>query len=251
VSGLAHFELFRAISAAGHPQGLEVSQTDLVGDLRKQLENAINQASSDPFGFGFPWDTYDTSTHGAGLSVMAREYALLTKSNSFDELSRRWAGNILGANAWGSSFIVGDGEVFPNCMQHQVANIIGSLDGKPPVLSGAVVEGPNSFAATGFLDGMRKCPPGGGNPFKKFNGNGAVYKDDQQSFSTVEPAIDLSASSFLMFAWRIAGAPAKLVPSDDISSALDVRIVYTPNPHWPPRGTHAKRHKSQKGPAGL
>ncbi len=251
VSGLAHFELFRAISAAGHPQGLEVSQTDLVGDLRKQLENAITQASSDPFGFGFPWDTYDTSTHGAGLSVMAREYALLTKSNSFDELSRRWAGNILGANAWGSSFIVGDGEVFPNCMQHQVANITGSLDGKPPILSGAVVEGPNSFAATGFLDGMRKCPPGGGNPFKKFNGNGAVYKDDQQSFSTVEPAIDLSASSFLMFAWRIAGAPAKLIPSDDISSALDVRIVYTPNPHWPPRGTHAKRHKSQKGPAGL
>jgi endoglucanase len=243
VSGLAHFELFRAISAAGHPQGLEVSQTDLVGDLRKQLENAITQANSDPFGFGFPWDRYDTTTHGAGLAVMARAYSLLTKSVSFDELSRRWAGNILGANAWGSSFVVGDGEVFPNCMQHQVANIAGSLDGKPPILSGAVVEGPNSFAATGFLDGMRNCPPGGGNPFKKFNGNGAMYKDDQQSFSTVEPAIDLSASSFLMFAWRIAGAPAKLVPSDDISAALDGRIVYTPNPHWPPRKPHGKRQK--------
>jgi endoglucanase len=241
VSGLAHFELFRAIATAGHPKGLEVSQTDLVHDLRKELQNAMTQGDSDPFGFGFPWDTFDTTTHGAGLSVMAREYALLTQSKAFDELSRRWAGNILGANAWGSSFIVGDGEIFPNCMQQQVANIVGSLDGKPPILSGALVEGPNSFAATGFVNGMRVCPPGGGDVFKKFNGNGAVYKDDQESFSTVEPAIDLTAGSFLMFAWRIAGAPAQFIPSDDISSALDTQFAYTRNPQWPPRRNRGKR----------
>jgi hypothetical protein len=29
-----------------------------------------------------------------------------------------------------------------------------------------------------------------------------------QSFSTVEPAIDLTASSPLAFAWQIAGAPS-------------------------------------------
>jgi endoglucanase len=245
VSGLAHFELFRAISAAGHPKGLEASQADLLHDLRKQLQNGVTQGASDPFGFGFPWDTFDTATHGAGLSVVAREYSLLTQSKTFDEFSRRWAGNILGANAWGSSFIVGDGEVFPNCMQHQVANIVGSLDGKPPVLAGALVEGPNSFAATGFLDGMRKCPPGGGDAFKKFNGNGAVYKDEQESFSTVEPAIDLTAASFLMFAWRIAGAPATFVPSDDISPALDEAVTYTPNPQWPPRRARARRHANR------
>src|SRR4029077_17374226 len=217
VSGLAHFELFRAIAAAGHPKGLEASQTDLVNDLRKELQNAMTQGDSDPFGFGFPWDTFDTATHGAGLSVMAREYALLTKSAKFDALSRRWQANILGANAWGSSFVVGDGQVFPNCMQHQVANIVGSLDGTPPILAGALVEGPNSEAATGFLDGMRVCPAGGGDVFKKFNGNGAVYKDDQESFSTVEPAIDLTAASFWMFSWRIAVPPECLVPSEDIS----------------------------------
>jgi endoglucanase len=71
-----------------------------------------------------------------------------------------WEANILGANAWGSSFIVGDDETFPDCMQHQVANVVGSLDSRPPILSGALVEGPNSFAATGFLSGMRTCPPG-------------------------------------------------------------------------------------------
>jgi hypothetical protein len=33
----------------------------------------------------------------------------------------------------------------------------------------------------------------------------AVYKDFVQSYSTVEPAIDLTASSFLAFSWQIAG----------------------------------------------
>ena len=243
VSGLAHFELFRAIGEAGHPGGLEVSQWDLVADLRKQLENAIVEANSDPFGFGFPWDVYDTTTHGAGLSVMAREYSLLTKSEAFDEYSRRWEANILGANAWGSSFIVGDGDTFPKCMQHQVANIVGSLDGTPPILSGALVEGPNSFAATGFLSGMRKCPPAGGNLFKKFDAGGAIYKDDQQSYSTVEPAIDLTASSFLMFSWRIARSPATLVPRADFSSALDQATVSPPNPQWPERRNNASRFR--------
>jgi endoglucanase len=241
VSGVAHFELFRAIAIAGHPAGLEVSQSDLLHDLRKQLDTAIAQGATDPFGFGFPWNNFDTATHGAGLSVMAREYSLLTESHAFENYSLRWEANILGANAWGSSFIVGDGEIFPDCMQHQVANLVGSLDGKPPLLRGALVEGPNSFAATGFVTGMRKCPPAGGDIFKKFNGNGAVYKDDQQSFSTVEPAIDLTAASFLMFAWRIAGRPATLLPSEAISQAQDQGAVSERNPLWPPRRTPAKR----------
>ncbi len=246
VSGLAHFELFRAIADAGHPAKLEVSQSDLVNDIRKQLDSALSVANADPFGFGFPWAAYDTATHGAGLSVMAHEYALLTQSSKFDSYSRRWSGNILGANAWGSSFIVGDGDTFPDCMQHQVANIVGSLDGTPPILAGALVEGPNTFAATGFLDGMRKCPPDGKNPFKQFNGNGSIYKDEQQSYSTVEPAIDLTTASFLMFAWRTAGAPAVLMPTADISPALDQATTSEPNPKWPPhRGSHPTSNHAQ------
>jgi len=244
VSGLAHFELFRAIANADHPGKLEASQSDLIHDLRKQLDNAVTQSESDPFGFGFPWNVYDTETHGAGLSVMASEYSFLTESETFSNYSRQWAGNILGANAWGSSFIVGDGETFPNCMQHQVANIIGSRNGEPPILSGALVEGPNSFAATGLLDGMRKCPPAGGNVFAKFNAKRAVYKDEEQSFSTVEPAIDLTASSFLMFAWRTASRPAVLIPSLDISTAASHRDTFQHNSLWPPRrdpGRHRPR----------
>jgi endoglucanase len=207
VSGLAHFELYRAIGRAGNPAGLAVSQTGLLDDLKKQLSNALSQASRDPFGFGFPWDAYDSATHGAGLSVMASEVYYLTRNVSYENDSRVWLANILGANAWGSSFIVGDGVTCPDCMQHQVANLEGSLDGQPSLLRGALVEGPNSFAARGLLDGMRACPPGGGDVFALFNANGAVYQDSVQSYSTVEPAIDLTAPSFLMFAWRIAGKP--------------------------------------------
>ncbi len=92
-------------------------------------------------------------------------------------------------------------------MQHQVANLAGSLDGSPPVLAGAAVEGPNGITAKGTLSGMLACPVDGVDVFAQFNGK-AVYKDFVQSFSTVEPAIDLTASSFLAFSWQIAGAPS-------------------------------------------
>ncbi len=207
VSGLAHFELYRAIEQMPGAQGLSVSKGDLLGDLKKELDQAATTAQSDPFGFGFPWGSYDTATHGAGLSVQAKEYAYLTGSQVFDGYSREWAGNILGANAWGASFIVGDGTTFPDCMQHQVANIIGSLDGSEPRLNGALVEGPNSSGSSGTLDGMRACPTAEGDMYRKFDGNHSVFVDNVESYATVEPAIDLTAASFLMFAWQIAGGP--------------------------------------------
>src|SRR5207302_3849558 len=77
VSGLAHFELYRAMTLAGNPSGLATTQAALLADLQKQLNKAIAQSATDPFGFGFPWATYDTTSHGAGLAVMAAEYTYL------------------------------------------------------------------------------------------------------------------------------------------------------------------------------
>ncbi len=207
VTGLAHFELYRALGLAGNPPGLAVTQAALLADLKKQLDKAVALAGTDPFGFGFPWATYDTTSHGGGLVVMAAEYDNLTGGNTYAAFESRWLANILGTNAWGTSLIVGDGTTFPHCMQHQVANLVGSLDGTAPVLKGAVVEGPNSISTRGLVSGMRTCPVNGVDVFAQFNGNKAVYQDNVQSFSTVEPAIDLSASSFLAFSWTIAGAP--------------------------------------------
>ena len=208
VSGLAHFELYRAITLAGNPSGLAVTQAQLLSDMAKQMTNASNSNSKDPFGFGWPWNSYDTISHGGGLSVMSAEYNYLSADSTYATDSRRWLANISGANAWGVTFTVGDGDTFPDCMQHQVANLVGSLNGEPPVLDGAVVEGPTNAASSGLVTNMLKCPPGGGDEYKKFNGQGAVYKDNVQSYSTDEPAIDLTATSFLMYAWRISGGPS-------------------------------------------
>jgi endoglucanase len=204
VSGIAHYELYHALAQAGNPGGLEVTQADLLTDLKKQLDKAVAQAGTDPFGFGFPWATFDTTSHGAGLVVMASEYDHLTGTTTYASYGVQWLANILGANAWGISLIVGDGSTFPHCMQHQVANLAGSLDGSPPVLAGAAVEGPNKFAARGLVSGMVTCPANGVDQFAPFNGSSAVYQDNVQSWSTDEPAVDLTATSPLAFAWQIA-----------------------------------------------
>jgi endoglucanase len=215
VSGLAHFELYRAMALAGNPSGLATTQGALVADLVKQLNKAITQSGTDPFGFGFLWAAYDTTSHGGGLAVMAAECnylvtqganCTLNNSTSAAAYANRQLANILGANAWGTSLIVNNGSTFPLCMQHQVTNLVPTPPNGPPFLSGAAVEGPNSTATKGTLTGMVACPPNGVDVFAQFNSK-AVYKDFVQSYSTVEPAIDLTASSFLAFSWQMAGAP--------------------------------------------
>jgi endoglucanase len=214
VSGLAHFELYRALEMAGDPGGLEISKKDIREQLLRQVGDAITQAGTDAWEFGAAWSNGDTTSHGAGLSVMASEAYSLTHAKQYDVYSQRWLANILGANAWGSSFIVGDGTTFPNCIQHQVANLAGALDGTSggtPVLWGAASEGPGSYATSGVVGGMILCPANGVDTFQKFNGNDgafnssqtAVYRDNVQSYSTTEPAIDLTSTSFLMWSWRL------------------------------------------------
>jgi endoglucanase len=205
VSGLAHYELANAISRAGNPPGLATTVAALTADLKKQLDKAVAQSATDPFGFGFPWATYDTTVHGAGLTVMAREYDHLTATTTYAADADRWLANILGANSWGLSLIVGDGTTFPHCMQHQVANLVGSLDGTAPVLAGAAVEGPNAAATRGLVTGMRTCPANGADVYSPFN-NAAEFKDDVQSYSNTEPAVDLTVTSPLAFAWQMSGA---------------------------------------------
>jgi endoglucanase len=219
VSGLAHFELYRALEMAGDPSGLAISEASIRIQFLRQVADAIEQAGTDPWGFGYQWNSGDSTSHGAGLSVMASEAFYITHQESYDTYSERWLANILGANSWGSSFIVGDGTTFPNCIQHQVANLAGALDGTSggtPVLWGAASEGPTSSATSGVVGGMILCPANGADTFKKFNGNDgafdasqvAVYQDNVQSFSTTEPAIDLTATSFLMWSWRLAKHPS-------------------------------------------
>ena len=213
VGALADYELYHAIAAqraVGSAPLLPVSQAELVADLRGQIRRAAGIGRRDPFGFGFAWDQWDTTTHGLGMSIMAGEYDALVGGPVFAAWGQRQLDDVLGANAWGVSLIVGDGTVFPDCMQHQVANLVGSHDGRPPILAGAVVEGPNSFAAVGSVPNMRPCSANapGNLPYSMFRGHKAVFRDNVQSYSTVEPAIDLGSLSPLAFAWQQAARRA-------------------------------------------
>jgi endoglucanase len=228
VSGLAHFELYRALGLAGNPSGLAVNQSTMLKALENQMQVAIAQAGKDVWGFGVPWGAAgngDTTSHGAGLSVMASELFYLTGLSKYNDYSQGWLANILGANSWGSSFIVGDGSTFPNCIQHQVANLAGSptgTSGGTPILWGAAVEGPAGQLQGQPIDGMNLCPAKTNgkqvDTFAIFNGNDGVYKSSEvalyrdfaQTYSTTEPAIDLTSTSFLMWSWRLAGSPNSL-----------------------------------------
>lgn len=208
VSVLSHLELYRAMALAGNSDGLAVSPPDLLQDMKRKLDKAVAVASKDPFGFGVSWSAGDTPTHGVALALMASAYDHLTESKTYDSYTRGWIANILGANAWGTSFIVGDGTVFPRCIHHQVANLLGSNDPPTPILAGALVEGPIDKPESGTPRGVKACPPNGKDVFSQFDGNGAMYKDKVEYYATAEPAIDLTAPSFLIFAWRMAGQPA-------------------------------------------
>jgi hypothetical protein len=204
-SALAHIDLIRAIRAAGDPRGLAVSERRLVADLRAQLRIGADRAAGDPFGAGAIYDDFDAAPHTFGLVATARLYRELTGDRQFDAFAtgqRDWA---LGANPWGVSLMIGVGTTFPTCPQHVVANLSGSVDGSPPILRGAVVNGPNS--ADLFSDGLGEffdegvtCPADGIDRYAGFTGRGSQFVDDVRSWQTVEPAIDFTAAALLAFA---------------------------------------------------
>jgi hypothetical protein len=116
-----------------------------------------------------------------------------------------------------------------------VANLVGALDGTSggtPVLWGAVSEGPGGSATSGVLNGMILCPANGADTFKKFNGNAgpfdasqvAVYQDNVQSFSTTEPAIDLTVPYVVL---EIGSAPQLLMPLSNGAVSF-VAVRYSP-----------------------
>jgi len=116
---------------------------------------------------------------------------------------------VFGANAWGTSLVVGAGTTFPHCMQHQIANLVGSLDGKPPLVRGAAVNGPNGtgeFDGSGDTpDGARACPGDGKDTFARFTGQGGRFRDNVGAWMSVEPAIDFTASLPLVLSRHIVG----------------------------------------------
>jgi endoglucanase len=216
VSGLAHGELYRAIVRAGDPSGLAVSKANLVndcrsltgsradcGNLQDQLQQASAAARRDPFGLGFVYGQGDVVPHALGVAYEAGLYDTLARTAKFATLAQHQLDFVLGANAWGSSFVVGDGTTFPHCLQQQVANLVGGLNGRGPLLLGATVDGPNADTSSG----LPGAAPGAASPnrcsvpgFSAFNGRGVVYRDGVADWPNTEPTDDYTALTLLAFA---------------------------------------------------
>ena len=77
------------------------------------------------------------------------------------------------------------------------------------MLFGAAVEGTNGTRSIvgGKPSGSRACPADNVDRLAPFDGNGAEFDDRASNYPNTEPAIDLTASSPLVFAWRAAGHP--------------------------------------------
>jgi len=202
-SALAHADLARALRRTPRAPGLQVGPRGLVADLRRQLDSGAGPARVEPFGSAVDVTQFDAATRTFGYAATARMYRRLTGDRSYDAFGtsqRDWA---LGANAWGTTFVIGEGTTFPRCPQHQVANLAGSLTGGRDVLVGAVVNGPNgaeNFEDIGIPDGARACPVDGRNRYAAFDRPDARYLDDVRAWPSVEPAIDFTSTGMLAFA---------------------------------------------------
>jgi hypothetical protein len=202
-SALAHAELI-ATMRAGYFGTLEVSEGQLVGDLRRQLDTGVEQAADNPFGHAVSVADFDAATRSFGFAATARLYQQVTGDRSYAAFGTGQRNFALGANAWGASLVIGAGTDFPHCPQHQVANLSGSLTGGHNVIKGAVVNGPNgadNFDDLGVPDGARACPvEDGADRFAAFNTTDSIFLDSVSAWPSVEPALDFTATGALAFA---------------------------------------------------
>jgi endoglucanase len=194
---VAEAELLQAMQQAGiYP----VSPGVLLGDLAAQLRTGEAQAKGDPFALGTQLGQADASPHAFGLFITNALYQKYGGSSQFESFAQQQLNFALGANGWGSSFVVGAGTVFPHCMQSEIANLAGSLTGTGDIQLGATTDGPSdpaNFVGLGTVSGMRACSAG---HFAPYNTKTAAYEDNVVSWPSVEPADDYTANSLLAFA---------------------------------------------------
>ncbi|GAA2880434.1 glycoside hydrolase family 9 protein [Streptosporangium fragile] len=197
VSALGHADLVRALRA-GRATGLAVDESRLLGDLKAQLEIGARRAAGDPFRAGAVYDGFDAVPHAFGLAATSRLYRSVSGDRTYDAFGTRQRNWTFGANAWGVSFMVGVGENFERCPHHQIANLNGRVDGRRPLATGAVVNGPNSEdlfkdGLGGHFEEMKPCPGDGVDRYEEFTGRGSRYVDDVRSWQASEPADDFAA----------------------------------------------------------
>jgi endoglucanase len=198
---VAEGELLQAMQlASGLGLSPVIAPAALLADLAAQLRTGEAWAKGDPFALGTQLGSSDASPHAFGLFITDALYQQYGGSSRFASFAQQQLNFALGANAWGTSFVVGAGTVFPHCMQSEIANLAGSLSGSGDIQLGATTDGPSSagnFAGLGTVTGMRACSAGN---FAPFNTSTVGYEDNVVSWPSVEPSLDYTAASLLAFA---------------------------------------------------
>jgi endoglucanase len=200
---IAEAELLQAMRQA--PPRPVISPDALLKDLAAQLRVGEDWAKGDPFQLGTDLGPSDATPHAFGLYITNALYQKYGGSDAYQAFAQQQLNFALGANAWGSAFVVGAGSTFPHCMQSEIANLAGSLNGKGDIQLGATVDGPSSpanFVGLGTVTGMKACSAG---LYKPFDTAAAGYEDNVVSWPSVEPADDYTAASLLAFALGAAG----------------------------------------------
>ena len=193
VSALAHADLVTAISNAGTPSGLAVTSAALIANLKSQLSGAVSKAGSDIFHEGGDYTNFDVDSHTFGFVSTEALYQKLSGDTEYAAFAGEQRDWLLGANAWGTSFVAGVGTTYPKCMGGQLENLSTAVD------VGAVVNGPNGTSnydggLGSLMTGMVKCE---NDSFTTFTGQGSEYVDDVRSWQSSEPALDMTGSMVL------------------------------------------------------
>jgi endoglucanase len=204
---VAEAELLQAMRQASQAYGFSpvIAPRTLLSDMAAQLRIGEDWTKGDPFALGTQLGASDAAPHAFGLFITDALYQENGGSGQYQAFAQQQLNFALGANAWGSSFVVGAGTVFPHCMQSEIANLAGSLTGGGNIQLGAATDGPSSadnFVGLGTVPGMRACSAGN---FAPFDTKTVAYEDNVVSWPSVEPADDYTADSLLAFALSAAG----------------------------------------------
>jgi len=204
---VAEAELLQAMKDAGGTA--VISPSTLLNDMAAQLRTGEDWAKGDPFELGTQLGASDAAPHAFGLYTTDALYQMYGGGGQFEAFAQQQLNFALGANAWGSSFVVGAGSTYPRCMQSEIANLAGSLTGQAEngqgIQLGAATDGPSStsnFEGLGTVSGMKACGAGDYTPFDTAT---ASYEDNVVSWPSVEPADDYTAGSLMAFALGAAG----------------------------------------------
>lgn len=179
---------------------------------RRQLEryyrrglSAVARKAQNGFRVGVPfiWCSNDLM---ASLATQAMLYRRMSADTTYVELERAALDWLLGANPWGTSFIV----EFPSWGDRpQDPHSIMSMRLGPQVMKGGLVDGPVYRSIFQNLIGISLHEP---DEYAALNGGFIVYHDDLGDYSTDEPILDGTANLLYILAAMAEGGGYETPP---------------------------------------